>query len=192
MNNFNRRSYIIALIIALVAVFSVAFYILLPSIASLLSGFTTLEKTSIGLAIINGIATLGLMSVAYVNMRESKKVRGEMVRPHLALEPAFFEYDAKSEIVGFNCLNLVNGGTVARDVEIDISFKGSSRLFYASSIGTNDRVKIWSGQTSELGGNIVVVVRYKNLFNKSLQEVLSINIDSLSSSKRKFVAIHDS
>jgi hypothetical protein len=192
MNNFKRRSYIVALIIILVAVFSIAFYILLPSITPLLSGFTALEKTSIGLAIINGIATIGLMLVAYINMRESKKVRGEMVRPHLALEPSFFEYDAKSEIVGFNCLNLVNGGTVARDVEIDISLKDSSRLFYASSIGTNDRVKIWSGQSSELGGNIVVVVRYKNLFNKSLQEVLSVNVDSLNSSKRKLVAIHNS
>lgn len=191
MNNFKRRSYIIALILTFVSVFSLAFYILLQSLAPVLSGLTALEKTSIGLAIVNGVATVGLVLVSYTNMREAKKVRSEMVRPHLALEPAFFEYDAKSEIVGFNCLNLVNGGTVARDVEIDISFKGKSSLFYACSIGTSDRVKIWSGQSSELDGNIVVVVRYKNMFNKSLQEVLSVNIDSLNSSKRKFVAIHN-
>ena len=43
-----------------------------------------------------------------------------------------------------------------------------------------------------LGGNIVVVVGSKNMFNKSLQEVLSVNIDSLNSSKRKLVAIHNS
>ena len=191
MTNFKNLSYVIALIVVIVSV-SIAFYILLPSFAPLLSRFTLLEKASVALAIVNGVATIGLMSVAYINMRESKKVRGEMVRPHLALEPSFFEYDTNSEIVGFNCLNLVNGGTVARDVEIDISFKGKSSLFYACSIGSNDRVKIWSGQSDELGGNIVVVVRYKNMFNKNLQEVLSVNIDSLNSSKRKLVAIHNS
>jgi hypothetical protein len=51
-------------------------------------------------------------------------------------------------------------------------------------------VQIWNGQPDELGGNIVVAVRYKNMFNKNLQEVLSINIDALNSAKRKFVPIH--
>jgi len=190
MNNLENRTYIIALIVVIVSV-SVAFIVLLLSFAPSLSKLGAVELTSVGLGIVNGIATVSLVLVSYVNMQESKKVRSEIVRPHLALEPSFFEYDTNSEIVGFNCLNLVNGGTVARDVEIDISFKGQSSLFYACSIGSNDRVKIWSGQSDELGGNIVVVVRYKNMFNKSLQEVLSVNIDSLNSSKRKLVAIHN-
>jgi hypothetical protein len=126
-------------------------------------------------------------------MQESKKVRSEIVKPHLALEPTLFEYDMQTgEIKGFNCLNLVNGGTVARDVEVDISVKGISSFYYASSIGTNDRVKIWSGLSNDLGGSITVAVRYKNMYNKNLEEVLSINIDSLNSSKRKLVASHNS
>ncbi|HYA78670.1 MAG TPA: hypothetical protein VEF91_08145 [Verrucomicrobiae bacterium] len=144
------------------------------------------------LAIVNGVATAALAAVAYVNMNESKKVRSEMVRPHLSLEPSFFEYDSVGEIVGFNCLNLVNGGTVARDVEIDISVKEKSSLFYACSIGTSERVQVWNGKPDQLGGNVIVAVKYKNIFNKSLQEVLSINIDSLNATKRKFAPIHKS
>ena len=108
-----------------------------------------------------------------------------MVRPHLSLEPTFFEYDKDGQIVGFNCLNLVNGGVVARDVEIDISMKGKTTLLYNSSIGTNDRVQIWAGESSDLSGNIVVSLRYKNMFNKNLQEVLSMNMDSIKTSQRR-------
>jgi hypothetical protein len=109
----------------------------------------------------------------------------------LALEPTFFEYDTKTgEPVGFNCLSLVNGGTVARDVEIDVYCNGKSSFLYNSSIGMDDRVQIWNGNYRELSGDIVVTVKYKNMYNKSLQEVLSISIDSLNASKRKIVPVH--
>jgi hypothetical protein len=185
------RAYIPALAVTVITI--AVIYTILQAYAPFLSGLTTLEKASIVLGIINGLATIALTLVAYTNMRESKKVRSEMVRPHLALEPTLFEYDPTTgEIIGFNCLNLVNGGTVARDVEIDLSCRGISSLYYTSSIGTSDRVKIWSGQFNELGGNIEVAVRYKNMFNKNIQEVLSINIDSLKVSKRKLLALHNS
>lgn len=142
------------------------------------------------LSIINGVATAALAAVATMNGIEAKKVRSEMVRPRLALEPTYFEYDTKTgEIIGFTCLNLVNGGTVARDVEIDFCCQGKCSSLYASSVGTNDRVQIWNGRFSELGGNITVAVKYKNMFNKTLQEVLTINIDSIKEAKRKFVPV---
>jgi hypothetical protein len=142
------------------------------------------------LSIINGVATAVLAAVATMNGLEAKKVRSEMVRPRLALEPTYFEYDTKTgEIIGFTCLNLVNGGTVARDVEIDFCCQGKCSSLYASSVGTNDRVQIWNGRFSELGGNITVAVKYKNMFNKTLQEVLTINIDSIKEAKRKFVPV---
>jgi hypothetical protein len=175
--------YIAVGILTFVLVFSVSFYYVI--------GQPRIQITEgTALSIINGVATAALATVATINMLESKKVRGEMVRPHLSLEPSFFEYDKDGQIRGFNCLNLVNGGTVARDVEIDISFRNKSSLLYTSSIGTTERVQIWNGQPDELGGNIVVAIRYKNMFNKNLQEVLSINIDALNSAKRKFVPIH--
>jgi len=142
------------------------------------------------LSIVNGIATSVLAFVAFMNMREARRGRSEMVRPHLSLEPSFYEYDSQGQIRGFNCLNLVNGGAVARDVEIDITIKDRTNLFYTSSIGTSDRVQIWSGQSDELGGNIIVSVKYKNMFNKSLVEVLSINMDSIKSAQRKFAPLH--
>ncbi len=142
------------------------------------------------LAIINGVATTALALVALLNMRENRKVRSEMVRPHLSLEPTFFEYDKNGQIVGFNCLNLVNGGVVARDVDIDVSIKDKVTALYTSSIGISERVQIWTGQSEELGGKIVVSIKYKNLFNKSLQEVLSIDMDSINKSQKKFAPIH--
>jgi len=188
MINPRKLVYVIAGILAFLVVISLAhYYGLLQSISSLFADIGTANT----LAIVNGVATAMLAIVATMNGIEAKKVRSELVRPRLALEPTYFEYDTKTgEIVGFNCLNLVNGGIVARDVEIDFSCKGKSSFLYASSIGTNDRVQIWSGQSSELGGNITVAVKYKNMYNKSLQEVLTINIDSVNAAKRKFVPVH--
>lgn len=187
MTNSKKRSYIIAGTVAIIAVFSLAYYALFQPVAKLFADLGTANT----LAIVNGVATAMLAIVAAMNGIEAKKVRSELVRPRLALEPTFFEYDTKTgEPVGFNCLSLVNGGTGARDVEIDIYYNGKSSFLYNSSIGMNDRVQIWTGESRELGGNIVVAVKYKNMYNKSLQEVLSINIDSLNASKRKFAPVH--
>jgi hypothetical protein len=188
MTNSKKRSYIIAGTVAIIAVFSLAYYYALHQPVTKLFADLGTANT---LAIVNGVATAMLAIVATMNGIEAKKVRSELVRPRLALEPTFFEYDTETgEPVGFNCLSLVNGGTVARDVEIDIYINGKSSFLYNSSIGMNDRVQIWNGKSREVGGNIVVTVKYKNMYNKSLQEVLSINIDSLNASKRKFVPVH--
>jgi hypothetical protein len=189
MNYSNKLIFALAGIVIIIVVFSLAFYYVLSQHATNpLPNLTTTDQ----LAIVNGIATATLAIVAAMNGIEAKKVRSELVRPRLALEPTYYEYDKTGELVGFNCLNLVNGGTVARDVEIDISYKGKSSFLYNCSIGTNSRVQIWNGRSSELGGSITVAVRYKNMYNKSLQEVLSLNIDSLNAAKRKFVPVHDS
>jgi len=141
--------------------------------------------------IANGIATITFTTVAVVNLMELRRSRMELVHPRLSLEPAFFDYDVKTgAITGFTCLNLVNGGTVARDIEMDFSCKGKNDFLYTSSLGTNDRVQIWSGKFSELGSNPVVDVKYKNMFNKALHEVLSINIESINSAKRRIVPVH--
>jgi hypothetical protein len=188
MANAKKSSYIIAGTVAIIVVFSIVYYYALSQpVGKLFADLGTANT----LAIVNGVATAMLAIVAAMNGIEARRVRSEVVRPHLALEPTFFEYDAKTgEPVGFNVLSLVNGGTVARDVEIDVHYDGKSSLLYNSSVGMNDRVQIWSGKSTELGGNIVVGVKYKDMYNKSLQEVLSINIDSLNVSKRKFAPVH--
>ncbi len=169
--------------------------VVLIAAAVLLGVFDAMQRMSLGeitllFGVINGAATIALASVATMNGIEAKKVRSEMVRPRLALEPAYFEYDIKTgEIIGFTCLNLVNGGTVARDVEIDFCCEGKCSALYASSVGTNDRVQIWNGRFAELGGNISVDITYRNMFNKSLHENLIINIDSIKKAKRRFVPV---
>jgi hypothetical protein len=188
MTDAKKRSYIIAGIVVVIVVFSLMYYYVLSQPVAKL--FADLGTTNT-LAIVNGVATAMLAIVATMNGIEARRVRSEVVRPRLALEPTFFEYDTKTgEPVGFNVLSLVNGGTLARDVEIDVHYSGKSSFLYNSSVGTNDRVQIWSGKSTELGGTVVVGVKYKNMYNKSLQEVLSINIDSLNVSKRKFAPVH--
>ena len=189
MTNSKTIAYVIIVILIITAIIFLIYYHSISQPGVRMSGILNTNTVLAIVAIVNGAATTGLVIVAYINMRESKKVRSEMVRPHLSLEPSFFEYE-DGEIVGFNCLNLVNGGTVARDVEIDISFKDKLSFLYVSSIGTSERVQVWTGKPDQLGGNVIVSVRYKNIFNKSLQEVLSINIDSLNESKRRFAPIH--
>ncbi len=154
-----------------------------------IQGMTTPEPV-LFIGIVNALSTIALALVATVNMLESKKVRGEMVRPRLALEPAFFEFDMKTgDIIGFTCLNLVNGGTVARDVEIDFCGSGKCSALYATSVGTNDRVQIWNGQFKELGSQVTVDVRYRNMFDKELSEHFKIDIESIKNAKRKFVPV---
>ena len=185
MSRYRKLSYASAGTVAVVVAVLAIYYVLAQDLSSSIAWIQINT-----LSIINGVATAALAAVATMNGLEAKKVRSEMVRPRLALEPTFFEYDSKTgEIIGFTCLNLVNGGTVARDVEIDFCCKGKCSALYASSVGTNDRVQIWNGRFSELGGNITVAVKYRNMFNKSLQEVLAINIDSIKEAKRKFVPV---
>jgi len=179
----------------LIAVIAAA--IVIPLIA-IVGGFGVLPQLSVSeitllFGVINGLATIALTTVAAVNMLESKKVRGEMVRPHLALEPAYYEFDMKTgDIVGFTCLNLVNGGAGARDVEIDFCCSEKCTALYASSIGTNDRVQLWNGRFAELGHNVTVAVKYKNMFGKPLEESFTINIESIKKGKRKFVPVLNS
>jgi hypothetical protein len=147
--------------------------------------------TTIFWVVAESVATIVFTAVAVVNMVELRRSRMELVHPRLSLEPAFFEYDTKTgNVTGFTSLNLVNGGTVARDLEIDFSCEGKTDFLYTSSLGTDDRVQIWAGKFAELGNNTTVDVKYRNMYNQTLHEVLSINIESINSKKRRIVPVH--
>ncbi len=181
----NKAAYLLIGIIAILSISLAAHY------SGLLNGTFANADAVLSVTVINCIATAVLASVAFVNMTEAKKMRSEMARPRLALEPSFFEYDKDGDVSGFNCLNLCNGGAVARDVEIDIHNGEKISFLYASSIGTNDRVQILNGKSSDFAGVIDVIVRYKNMYNKSILEELSMSIKSINEAKRKLVPVHD-
>ncbi len=186
MSTSKNTIFLAALLITTAVLSSFVGYLL---ITGNIQGMTIPEPVVL-FGIVNAFSTIALAAVALVNMLESKKVRGEMVRPRLALEPAFFEFDMKTgDIIGFTCLNLVNGGTVARDVEIDFCWAGKCSALYATSVGTNDRVQIWNGQFSELGSQVTVDVRYRNMFDKELREHFKIDIESIKKGRRKFVPV---
>jgi hypothetical protein len=164
------------------------------AIVLLLVGIVTVPGvfgTTIFWVVAESVATIVFTAVAVVNMIELRRSRLELVHPRLSLEPAFFEYDVKTgNITGFSSLNLVNGGTVARDIEIDFSCQGKTDFLYTSSLGTDDRVQIWTGKFAELGNNAIVDVKYRDMYNQALHEVLSINIESINSKKRRIVPVH--
>jgi len=189
MSNVNRIIYPLAITVAILfLLLAAAYFGAFGSIQQMTS-----DQITILLGVITAVTTIVFAFVATLNLVEAKKVRSEMVRPHLSLEPAYFEFDTKTgDITGFTCLNLVNGGTVARDVEIDFCSSGKCNALYASSVGTNDRVQLWNGRFSELGSNISVEIKYKNMFNKSLHEILAIDIDSIKKDRRKFVPVLNS
>jgi len=178
------------LIISVIVLLSVS----ILTIVLLLGGIVTAPSffgTTIFWVVAESVATIVFTAVAVVNMVELRRSRMELVHPRLSLEPAFFEYDTKTgNITGFSSLNLVNGGTVARDIEIDFSCEGKTDFLYTSSLGTDDRVQIWTGKFAELGNNTTVAVKYRNMYNQALHEVLSINIESISSKKRRIVPVH--
>jgi len=186
MSNYRKFSYYVAVLVLALLLISLAAYfgLLNPLLHSSESTVTLI------IAAVNTATTVLFAIVAYLNNREARITRSEMVRPHLALEPAYFEYDMKTgDIIGFTCLNLLNAGTVARDVEIDFCCNGKCTALYAASVGTNDRVQLWNGRFSELGDNVTTKVRYKNMFGRSLEEVFTINIDSIKKARRKFVPV---
>jgi len=183
---------------ALKNVLIIAFIVLLGvsvlTIILLLEGTVTAPSvfgTTIFWVVAESVATIVFTVVAVVNMMELRRSRMELVHPRLSLEPAFFEYDIKTgNITGFNSLSLVNSGTVARDMEIDFSCQGKTDFLYTSSLGTDDRVQIWAGKFAELGNNTSVAVKYRDMYNQALHEVLSINIESINSKKRRIVPVH--
>jgi len=186
MSLSNRSLYLTVGLIVVLLVLAASVYFL--SFGNL-SGMGTAEYNLL-FTVVNLITDVVFASVATINMLEVKKSRNEMVRPHLALEPAYFDYDMKTgDIIGFTCLNLLNAGTVARDVEIDFCSSGKCTMLYAASVGTNDRVQLWNGRFSELGDNVTTKVRYKNMFGKSLEESFTIDIDSIKKAQRKFVPV---
>lgn len=145
-----------------------------------------------GLAVISGVTTVVLVAVTTLHVMEAKKLREELGHPHLSLEPEYFVYDSKTgAITGFNCLNLVNSGMVARDVEIDISFKEKNDFLYVAAIGTNNRVQIWNGEPAELGKTIEVKVRCLDSYNHVHREELKIDINALRTDKRRFASVQN-
>jgi hypothetical protein len=178
------------LIIAVILVLGVS----ISTIVLQLAGIVTVPSvfgTTIFWVVAESVATIVFTAVAVVNMVELRRSRMELVHPRLSLEPAFFEYDIKTgNVTGFNSLSLVNSGTVARDLEIDFSCEGKTDFLYTSSLGTDDRVQIWAGKFAELGNNTTVVVKYRDMYNQALHEVLSINIESINSKKRRIVPVH--
>jgi hypothetical protein len=136
------------------------------------------------LAIVNGIATSVLVIVTALQMLEARKLRLESVRPNLSLEPAEFNLGG-----GFIMVKLVNGGVVARDIEIDVNYRGKQDLLCTSSLANGQRVTILMGNFPTEGGLAKIIVRYSDLYGKRHTENLSIDFDSINNAQRRVVSV---
>jgi hypothetical protein len=136
------------------------------------------------LAIVTGTATVVLVIITALQMLEARKLRYESVRPNLSLEPAEFTIGG-----GFIMVSLVNGGVVARDLEIDVDYQGNKDLLCTSSIGANQKVTVLMGNFPEAGGNAKVAVRYHDMYGKAHTETLCIDFDTINKVKRRIVRV---
>lgn len=131
------------------------------------------------LALVNGIVTTVLVAISALHMLEARRIRYEAVKPIMSLQPAMYLAGGAS----FLLLHLVNGGVVARDVEIDTFYRGNRSSLYVSSMGTGERSPILHAPDRssfpESGGIVKVRVKYKDTYGKKHIQDLSLDFDSL-------------
>lgn len=112
MNKLEKLAYLAIIIGSILAVILVSV---------ILAQFFISENISVGSdwsLIVTAITTSVLVVITALQMREARKVRLELVRPSLSLEPSLFNLDG-----GFIRLLLANTGMTARNVEINVTYK---------------------------------------------------------------------
>jgi hypothetical protein len=133
-----------------------------------------------GLVALTALYAWATVRIAKENKRtieEMKQSRLDAVKPALSLQPEEFTFGG-----GFSDLYLVNSGGVAKDVKIDIEVNKpeSKKLLFIPAINRENKVYLEvGGQAQDQGGLIKVHVDFKDGYNQSLSESLSIDFSEL-------------
>jgi len=117
-----------------------------------------------------GIAVL--IVLASFQVIETRKLRLELVKPSLSLQPEY-------PIEEFSSLHLVNSGGIAKDVKINVSYDGADPdSLLINSIGTNCWVPVLSNfdELRQKGSRIEVNVDCKDSYRKRHQYNLLIDL----------------
>jgi hypothetical protein len=176
-HNWASLSIIIALVLLAVAMFKTPV------------GFQNLAWY--GLVALTAVYAYATVRIAGENKRtieEMKQSRLDAVKPALSLQPEVFTFGGD-----FSALYLVNSGGVAKDVKIDIEVTKpeSKELLFVPAINREHKVYLGAGtQAQNQGGLIKVHVDFKDVYNQSLSESLSIDFSELETEGRRIWGQH--
>jgi len=138
----------------------------------------------VGFTAIYAFASMMVMMATSKQAKETRRMieeirqsRLDAVKPALSLQPEGFIFGG-----GFSGLYLMNSGGVAKDVEIDIEITNpdSKKLMFVPTINREHKVYLQiGGKVYDTGGFIIVHVNFKDGYNQSLSESLSIDFSEL-------------
>ena len=144
----------------------------------------------VALTAVYAYATIRVMRATSKQAEETKRMIDEMrqsrldaVRPSFSLQPEGFTFGG-----GFSALYLMNSGGVAKDVKVDIEVTNPDlkEVMFVPAINREHKVYLQvGGKVQDAGGFIKVRVDFKDGYNQSLSECLSIDFSELKKEGRE-------
>lgn len=148
----------------------------------------------VALTAVYAYATLRVMRATSKQAEETKRMIDEMrqsrldaVRPSLSLQPGGFTFGG-----GFSFIYIRNSGGVAKEVKIDIEITNPQikKALFIPAINRDNMVylpidDIGIGAVQNMGGLMTVYVNFKDSYNQSLSESLSIDFSELKKEGRE-------
>ncbi len=140
------------------------------------------------LVALTAVYAYGTLKIARENKRtieEMRQSRLDAVKPSLSLQPEGFTFGG-----GFSALYLMNSGGVAKDVRVDIEVTNpdSKQVLFVPAINREHEVYLQiDGKVQDTGGFIKVLVNFKDSYNQSLSESLSIDFAELKKEGREII-----
>ena len=138
------------------------------------------------LVVLTAVYAYATIMVVRENKRtieEMKQSRLDAVKPSLSLQPEGFTFGG-----GFSALYLMNSGGVAKDVRVDIEVTNpdSKKVLFVPAINREHKVYLQvDTKVQDTGGFIKVHVNFKDGYNQSLSECLSIDFSELKKEGRE-------
>ena len=139
-----------------------------------------------GLVALTAVYAWATVRIARENRRtieEMRQSRLDAVKPALSLKPEMFTLGG-----GFAALYLVNSGGVAKDVKVDIAVTKpeSRKSIFVTAIDREHEVYLKGcAEAHDQGGVVRVYVDFKDGYNQTLSESLSIDFSELKKEDRE-------
>ena len=165
-------------------IFGVVLYIIFRSNPENFKDFTAIAWLALVLVTaIYACATVMILIENRRTIREIRQSRLDTVKPALSLQPEGFTFGG-----GFSALYLMNSGGVAKDVRVDIKVTNpdSKKVLFVPAINREHKLYLEvDGKVQDKGGLVKVCVNFKDGYNRSLSESLSIDFSELKREERE-------
>jgi len=131
---------------------------------------------------ISVLVTITLVIITGLYMRETRKIRLESIRPIFSLRTGLYTVGG-----GMHFLYLRNNGGVARDLKVDVKTNAESKKLFVPSLysGQEINLDIDFQKIRENNGFVNVKLKFKDGYNRSLNDSLSVNFRRLSKEGRQ-------